>query len=309
MDSRGGHSRGRLEGMVAFITGGARGQGRAIAAKFASEGADIIICDVGEQIEMLAYPLATADDMAATVDLVHSHRREIVAQVADVRSQDELDRVVDAGLSAFGKIDIVVANAGILDCKPFWEIPESEWQEVVDINLSGVWRTAKAVAPHMIARRSGCMIFTSSVNGVEGGADYLHYVSSKHGVIGLMRGAALELAPHNIRVHAVLPGPIDTVLNDNPPTRDRIAGRPGATREEYLAAVRNWHALRGRSALPPETIADAMVWLASDEAKHATGMEMVIDAGHMLLPGMNPNPIEDDDVMLPTGGTAVPGVA
>jgi SDR family mycofactocin-dependent oxidoreductase len=285
----------RLVGKTAFITGGARGQGRAIAEKFAGEGADIIVCDLDHQIETVQYPLATAEDMATTVDAVKRHGRRIVAETADVRYQADIDRVVAAGLAAFGKIDIIVANAGLLDNKPFWEITEAEWSDVVETCLGGVWRTLKAVARHMIENRSGSVILTSSTNGQEGGPNTMHYVAAKHGVIGIMKCAAIELGPHNIRVNALLPGPVDTIINDNPGTRDRIAGKSGATREEYLAAVRNWHLLRGRSALSPQAVADGAIWLASDESRHVTGLEMVIDAGHRVLPGVNFNPIVDDD--------------
>lgn len=287
----------RLRGKVAFITGGARGQGRAIAVKFASEGADIVLCDVDSDVDTIEYPLATAEDMATTVELVRQQGRDVVAQVADVRDQAQIDRVVAAGLERFGRIDVVVANAGIVEYTPFWEMREDAFRDVVDVNLLGVWRTAKAVAPHMIERRDGCMVFTSSVNGQEGGWPYMSYVSSKHGVIGLMRAAALELGEHNVRCHAVLPGPIDTIMNDNQNCRNRFAGKQGATREDFLESTARWHLLRGRRALPPETIADGMIWLVSDEARHATGIELVIDAGHRLLPGVNPAPVADPSMM------------
>lgn len=288
---------GRLNGKVAFITGGARGQGRAIAHKFASEGANIVTCDIDSNLDTISYPLATRDDMDVTIGMVGATGREIVAEIADVRSQEQLDRVVERGIEAFGQIDIVVANAGIVDYRPFWEISEPQWRDVVDVCMTGAWRTAKACAPLMIERGQGVMVFTSSCNGVEGGWNYMSYIAAKHGVMGIMRSAALELAPHNVRVHAVLPGPIDTAMNDNEGGRDRIVGRDGATRAQYLAAVRSWHALRGRTALPAHVVADAMIWLVSDEARHATGVELVIDAGHMLLPGMNPSPIDDGDLI------------
>jgi SDR family mycofactocin-dependent oxidoreductase len=286
---------GRLAGKTAFITGGARGQGRAIAEKFAREGADIIVCDIGGPIEHVKYPLATAGDLAETADTVEKLGQRVIAQIADVRDQSQLDEVVAAGLKEFGKIDIAVANAGLLDNKPFWDITEGEWSVVVETCLGGVWRTAKAVAPHMIERRSGSIILTSSTNGQEGDPNTMHYVASKHGVLGIMKSAALALGPYNIRVNSILPGPVDTIINDNPGTRDRIAGKTGATREEYLTAVRNWHVLRGRSALSPDAVADGVIWLASDESRHVTGLEMLIDAGHRLLPGVNFNPIVDDE--------------
>jgi SDR family mycofactocin-dependent oxidoreductase len=281
----------RLEGKVAFITGGARGQGREIATKFASEGADIILCDMCADLPTVAYPLGTKEDLNETVRLVEAEGRKCVSAIADVRDQAALDAVVDLGIESFGHIDIAIANAGIVDFAPIWEITEQEWADQIDINLSGVWRTIKAVAPHMISRLSGSMVLTSSNNGAEGGVNYAHYIAAKHGVIGLMRSAALELGPHNIRVNAVLPGPCDTIMNNNPVGWARIAGKDGATREEYLDSVRNWQLLRGRTAMHPKAIANAMIWLVSDEASEVTGIELPVDTGHLALPGMNPAPI------------------
>jgi len=296
----------RLDGKVAFITGGARGQGRAIAVKFASEGADIVTCDICHDIDSLGYSLATKDDLDKTVELVEEQDQRCLAVVADVRDQAAVDRVVREGIAQFKKIDILIANAGIVDYKPFWEITDKEWADEIDVNLTGAWHSAKAVAPHMMEKQSGCIVFTSSVNGIEGGWNYAGYIAAKHGVLGLMKSAGLELGPYGIRVNAVLPGPIDTAINDNPPGRDRIVGHKGATREEYLASIRYWHALRGRTALPASAIADGMIWLVSDEAQHVTGLELVIDAGHNILPGTNPRPVVEEERVqeLKTSGVA-----
>jgi SDR family mycofactocin-dependent oxidoreductase len=283
----------RLDGKVALISGGARGQGREIAVKFASEGADVIIFDLCHDLDTVAYPLGTKDDLAETAQLVEAQGRRCVSAVADVRDQAEIDAVVRDGIETFGHIDIAICNAGIVDFAPLWEITEEQWSDQVDINLSGVWRTAKAVAPHMMERLTGAMVFTSSNNGVEAGQNYAHYIAAKHGVIGLMRSAALELGPYNIRVNAVLPGPCDTIMNNNPVGWARIGGRPDATRDDYLASVRNWQLLRNRTALHPSAIANAMIWLVSDEASEVTGVELPVDAGHLVLPGMNPSPIVD----------------
>jgi SDR family mycofactocin-dependent oxidoreductase len=283
----------RLAGKTALITGGARGQGRAIAQKFASEGADIAVCDIAAPIASLHYELATEDDLYETAALVEAEGRTCVAEVADVRDQAALDRLVRRTIDELGKIDILVAQAAIVNHAQLWEISEEEWRDVVDVTLTGAWHSLKAVAPHMIERGSGSVVFTSSLNGIEGGANYAHYIAAKHGVCGLMKSAALELGPHNVRVNAVLPGPVDTPVIDNPSGHDRIAGKEGATREEYLASIRHWYLLRGRTALPARAIADAMIWLVSDEAKHVAGIELVIDAGHNVLPGLNPAPIED----------------
>ena len=283
----------RLEGQVALITGGARGQGRAIAVKFASEGANIVTCDICHDIDTIAYSLSTQEDLEQTVQLVESFDQRCHAVVADVRDQAALDRAVEEGIAQFGKIDILIANAGVVDFKSFWELTDKEWADHLDINLTGAWHSAKAVAPHMKDRMSGCIVFTSSVNGVEPGINYAHYTSAKHGVLGLMKCVALELAPYGIRANAVLPSVIDTKMNNNPAGRDRVVGHPGATWDEYLASVRHWHALRDRSALPPEAVADAMIWLVSTEAQHVTGLELRVDAGHLILPGYNTQPAGD----------------
>ncbi|MDX6725210.1 MAG: hypothetical protein QOK49_15 [Baekduia sp.] len=287
----------RLEGKVAFITGGARGQGRAIARRFAREGADVVICDIARDVETIPYGMGTEDDLATTAELVRSEGRECHAEVADVRDQAALDRVVENGIAKFGHIDIAIANAGVYAAKPFWEITDAEWNDQIEINLSGAWRTTKAVAPHMMERLTGAIVYSASINAVEGAWNFMHYTAAKHGVLGVMRSAALELGGHNIRVNAVLPGPVDSPMHAHQPGRDIIAGHPNATREECLTAVLGWHALRGRTMLPPDAVADGMLWLCSDEAKHVTGLEMKIDAGHGLLPGVNFNPVQDESIM------------
>jgi SDR family mycofactocin-dependent oxidoreductase len=278
---------------VAFITGGARGQGRAIARKFASEGADIVLADICADIATIGYSLGTQDDLRETQRSVEALDRRCLAEIADVRDQAALDGVVARAIETFGKIDIAIAQAGIADYKPFWLISDEEWQDQIDVNLTGAWHTLKAVAPHMIERGSGSIVLTSSVNGIEGGWNYSHYIAAKHGVLGLMKSAALELGSYDIRVNAVLPGPVDTKINDYPRGRDRIVGHEGATRAEYLNSVKYWHALKGRTALPATAIADGMVWLVSDEASNVTGIELIIDAGHNVLPGVNPRPYLD----------------
>lgn len=285
---------GRLNGKVALITGGARGQGRAVAEKYAREGADIMLVDSCTSLDHLAYPLATKDDLAESVKAVESTGRRCLSAVADVRDQAALDAAAAETLNAYGRINILVANAGIVDFKPFWEITEEEWQDELEVNCTGAWRAAKAVAAPMMEAKSGVMLFSSSMNGVEGGANFMHYIAAKHGVLGIMKAAALELAPHGIRSNAIVQGPVDTVMNNNQKGYDRVAGRPGGTREEYIRGVRNWVALRNGTVLPVEAIADGMLWLASDEAAHVTGHQLVIDAGHLVLPGFNLSPVWDE---------------
>ena len=284
----------RLLGKVAWISGGARGQGRAIAVKFASEGADIVVSDVCAQLENVPYPMSDDSDMLETKRLVEASGRRCLTKVADVRSQAALDDVVAAALDQFGQIDVVCANHGIASWHPVWEITDEEWEMQLAVNLTGVWHVVKAAIPHMIERRSGSLILTSSTNGRIAYPNMAHYTAAKHGVLGLMKSVALELGPHNVRANALLTGPIHTPMADNPATLKGLFGRDDATTADYVNATRHFFALRGRAALPPSAVADALLWLASDEAANVSGLELVLDAGHSILPPYNPNPIVDE---------------
>jgi SDR family mycofactocin-dependent oxidoreductase len=286
-------SGGRLQDKVAWITGGARGQGRAIAAKFASEGADIVVSDVCAQLDSVSYPMSSDADLIETQRLVEERGRRCVAVVADVRDQAALDGVVAEGIHELGQIDILCANHGIASWNRVWEISDKEWDTQLAVNLTGVWHAAKSVVPHMIDRQSGCIILTSSTNGRIAYPNMAHYTAAKHGVLGLMKSLALELGPYNIRANALLTGPIHTPMADNPATLAGLFGRADATTADYVEATRHYFALRGRAALPPSAVGDALIWLASEEAQHVSGLELVLDAGHSILPPFNQNPIVD----------------
>ena len=223
---------GLLEGRVALITGAARGQGRAHAVRLASEGAAIVATDICAELSGVPYELGSMSDLTQTVRSVEAVGGRAVAVQVDVRSQEQLDAAVAAGIERFGAIDICVANAGVISLSPFWEMSEETWALINDIDLAGVWRTAKAVAPHMIERRSGNIVMTASINALEPGIDFAHYTAAKHGVIGLMRSVALELAPYSIRCNAVCPGAVDSKMTDNQFFLDKIAGHPGGTRAD-----------------------------------------------------------------------------
>ncbi|RBY83667.1 SDR family mycofactocin-dependent oxidoreductase [Geodermatophilus sp. TF02-6] len=282
----------RLEGKVALVTGAARGQGRAHAVTLAREGAEIVAVDLDRQIDTVPYDTAREQDLQQTVAEVEALDRRIVARTADVRSSEQLAAVVEEGLATFGHIDALVANAGVFSQAPLWEMDEQTWDDVVDVNLKGAWRTMKAVVPHMIERRTGSIVLTSSVNGFRGNPGAAHYAASKHGVLGLMRSAALELGPHRVRVNAVCPGLIDTPMTNWPGLYDRMAGHPGGDRADFERAALHYGILGGVGALPPEVIADAAAWLASDGAWAVTGQAIVVDAGHLELPGFNPAPLQ-----------------
>ncbi|MCU1571141.1 MAG: Short-chain dehydrogenase/reductase [Naasia sp.] len=268
-----------------------------MAKRFAAEGADVVISDVAHDVETIPYGMGSEKDLHETAALVRALGRRCVAEVADVRNEEDMARVVRNAIAELGHIDIVVANAGVYAAKSFWDISQAEWDEMIAINLTGAWQTTKAVAPHMMERLTGVVIYSASINAVEGATNFLHYAAAKHGVLGIMRSAALELAPFNIRVNAVLPGPVDSPMHNNQVSRGIIGGRPDASREDVLSAVLGWNALRGRTMLPPDAIANAVVWLASDQAEHITGLELKVDAGHGLLPGMNMSPINDESIM------------
>src|SRR6266404_8188473 len=208
---------GRVEGKVAFITGAARGQGRSHAITLAREGADIIAVDIAAQIASVPYPMATPEDLAETVKEVEAAGRRIVATKVDVRDYDALKKALDDGVAQLGRLDIVSANAGIFSLGRADELPEQTWQDMIDTNLTGVWHAAKAAIPHIRAGgRGGSIILTSSTAGLKGYENMAHYVSAKHGVVGLMRTLALELAPDMIRVNSVHPTSVDTEMIMNP---------------------------------------------------------------------------------------------
>lgn len=270
----------KLDGKVAFITGAARGQGRSHALRLAEEGAEIIACDICEQVGSVQYPLATEDDLNETVRQVEDLDRRIVARKADVRDGAQLKAVVEEGISEFGHIDIVCANAGIATYGPSWELTEEQWDDMIDTNLTGAWETCKAVIPHMIERgEGGSIIITSSTAGIMGLGNLAHYVSAKHGLVGLMKVLANELAPHRIRVNSVHPTAVNTDMVHNEPSYQLF--RPdleNPTREDAAEAFQTLNSI----PIPwveARDISNAVLWLASDESRYVTGMQLKVDAG------------------------------
>ncbi|MEU7810930.1 mycofactocin-coupled SDR family oxidoreductase [Pseudonocardia sp. NPDC049154] len=282
---------GRLDGKVALITGAARGQGRSHALAMAREGAEIVALDICEQIDSVQYGLATEDDLKETVSQVEALDRRVLARKVDARDQAGLDAAVAEALSEFGHIDVVAINHGIWTRGPLWDLPEQSWQDTIDMNLTAVWKTLKAVAPHLRERRGGSVIITSSVNGVEGQAGSAHYTAAKHGALGLMKAAAMEFAPYRVRVNAIMPGFVDTSMTNWQGAWDMTSGHEGGTREEHEVAARHWHVFGG--LMQPSDISGAVVFLASDESSRITGIEMPVDSGHLVLSTFNPAPPPD----------------
>jgi SDR family mycofactocin-dependent oxidoreductase len=275
---------------VAFITGGARGQGRAHALKLAAHGADVAVVDIGRQIDSVPYPLGTDEQLAETVALVEARDRRALGITCDVRSQDAVDAAVAQTITELGQIDFLIVNHGIWSGGALHEIDDEAWQDMLDVDLTGVWRCLKAVVPHMIERQFGAIVLTASVNGVEGNVGYAHYVAAKHGVVGLMRSAALEYARYDIRCNAVLPGFIDSGMTDWQGLRDATAYE-GADKAAVHRQAHYWHALKGRGLLPPESVSGAVYYLVSPDSSDVTGHMIPVEGGHLALPGGNGDPV------------------
>jgi (+)-trans-carveol dehydrogenase len=274
---------GRVAGKVAFITGAARGQGRSHALRLAAEGADIIAVDLCGQLSSVEYPLATAEDLERTAQAVEDLDRRVVAVQADVRDLASLERALSLGVAELGRLDIVAANAGILSSGSLAELGELAGREMIDVNLSGVWRTCKAAIPYLIeGGRGGSIVLTSSVAGLKSYPNLAHYVAAKHGVTGLARALAVELAPHRIRVNSVHPTQVDTDMIQNDvmyrlfrPDLDS----PG--RADFAEAS------RATGLLPVDwveaaDVSSALLFLASDDARYITGIALPVDAGALL---------------------------
>jgi NAD(P)-dependent dehydrogenase (short-subunit alcohol dehydrogenase family) len=249
---------GRVDGKVAFITGAARGQGRSHALALASEGADIIAVDLCQEIDWTSYPGSSSSDLDETVRLVEGLGRRIVAAQADVRDRDALERAVSHGVEELGRLDIVVANAGI------------------DINLTGTWHTVMASANHLIASGGGSIILVSSAGGLKAMPFMIPYTASKFGVTGLAKAFAAELADHNIRVNSLHPGGVDTVMA-------RGESDAGELIESHPRLAGSFSTILPVTLIPPEAISNAVVFLASDDSLYITASAMIVDAGTTAL--------------------------
>jgi SDR family mycofactocin-dependent oxidoreductase len=265
---------GKLEGKVAFITGAARGQGRSHAIRLAQEGADIIAVDICAQIDTVPYPMSTPADLAGTVREVEALDRRILARHADVRDEAGLKTAFDAGVAELGPVDIVLANAGIAVLS-LHETGDA-WQDVISVNLTGVFNTVETAIPSMIERgQGGAIVLTSSTAGLIGiggpTRGGMGYVAAKHGVVGLMRSYANALAPHGIRVNSVHPTGVNTMMVLNEAATEFLAQDP------VLSSAR-------ANALPvdriePIDVSNAIAWLVSDDARYVTGITLPVDAG------------------------------
>jgi SDR family mycofactocin-dependent oxidoreductase len=272
---------GRFEGRVAVITGGARGQGRSHAVALAREGADIATCDVAAQIPTVAYPLATADDLEETQRLVEKEGRRCVTAQLDVRDYSALERFVNDAVAELGRLDFAIANAGISSAGVGIDVMTTEqWGDMIGTDLTGVFHTVRAAAPHMKQRGFGRIVATSSMLGRQGCGYMAHYCAAKWGVIGLVKSAAIELAPFGITVNAVAPGNINTPMVVNDAMVETLAGsNPDATFDDVLPVLGALHVLP-TPLLEPAAVTNAVLFLLSDEGSPMTGAVLDVSAGN-----------------------------
>ncbi len=266
---------GRVAGKVAFITGAGRGQGRSHAIRLAEEGADIIAVDILTDYATVPYGMSTQADLAQTVKDVEALDRRIIATQADVRDARALKKAVDDGAAQLGRLDIVVANAGICTVQSWDQVTPQVWQDTLDTNLTGVWNTMVAAAPHLIANGGGSIICTSSTAGIKGLPYLAPYVAAKHGVVGIARTMANELARHSIRVNTVHPTGVNTPMGTGLGGLESLLGKDPNLGPIFM------------NTLPVETtqprdISNAVLFLASDEARYVTGLEFTVDAGNTI---------------------------
>jgi len=266
---------GRVAGKVALVTGAARGQGRSHAVSLAEEGADVIAVDVCADNPIAEYPLATADDLEQTVKAVEALDQRIVAVQADVRDAEALTAAVAQGVARLGRLDVVVANAGICVLKTWDEVTPAIWQQILDVNLTGVWNTMTATVPHLIAAGGGSIICTGSTTALKGVPFFAPYVAAKHGVVGLAEMMANELGQHSIRVNTVHPTGVRTTLTDGLADLDRLIAANPSVGGIFL----NTMPVR---FVAPRDVSNAVVYLASDESRYVTGLSLTVDAGNTI---------------------------
>lgn len=273
----------RFQDQTVFVTGAARGMGRSHALAFAREGARLVVCDACQQYDTVPYPLARPQELASLVHEIEQIGVPIIAEQVDVTNLAAMRVLIERSQHELGPIDIVVANAGLYSFAPSWELSEEQWDRTVNVCLKGVWITCKVCIPQMIARQRGKIICIASTAAQKGMANLAHYVAAKHGVLGLMKTLAIELAPYHINVNAICPTSVDTTMCRNQALYDLFAGGPGpeATYEHMLELMNQLNLFTEDALLPPAAVSSAVLWLASDEARYLTGCALPVDAGYL----------------------------
>jgi SDR family mycofactocin-dependent oxidoreductase len=277
-------SNGTLEGRVAFVTGAARGQGRAHAVRLASEGADIIAIDIcGPVSDTVTYPAATSEELADTVRAIESTGRKVLARELDIRDLAAQQQVVADGIEQFGRLDIVVANAGILSWGRMFEMSEEQWDSVIDVNLNGTWRTVRAAVPAMIeAGNGGSIIIVSSSAGTKATPGNGHYSASKHGLVAITNALAIEVGEFGIRVNSIHPYSIDTPMVEPDAMMEIFSKYPAFLHSFKPMPYQpvNHDGKRGlKEFMTPEEVTDVVLWLASDGSATISGSQIAVDRG------------------------------
>ena len=266
---------GRVAGKVVLVTGAARGQGRSHALTLAREGADVIAVDICRDYDTVSYAMASEADLSQTVKAVEALDRRIIATVADVRDAAALKAAVDEGVAQLGHLDIVSANAGICTVQTWDDVSTATWQDTLDTNLTGVWNTMVVSVPHLIAAGGGSIICTSSTAGIKGLPYLAPYVAAKHGVVGIAKTMANELSAHKIRVNTVHPTGVDTPMGTGLGGLEALIGRDPNLGPIFMNTL-------PVETVDPRDISNAVLFLASDEARYVTGLEFTIDAGNTI---------------------------
>jgi SDR family mycofactocin-dependent oxidoreductase len=266
---------GTLSGRVAFVTGAARGQGRSHAVRLAAEGADIIAADICEPVsDSITYPPAAPEDLAETVRAVEELGRKVLARQVDTRDDAALRQLVADGVEQFGRLDILVANAGVLSWGRLWELSDEQWNAVIDVNLSGTWRTLRAVLPVMIeAGNGGSIVVVSSTAGLKATPGNSHYSAAKHGLVGLTNSLALEVGEYGIRVNSIHPYSVDTPMVESEAMERLFSAYPS-----YLHSFAPMP-LQPKGFMTSEEVSDVVAWLAGDGSGTMSGVQIPVDKG------------------------------
>jgi SDR family mycofactocin-dependent oxidoreductase len=271
---------GRLDGKVAIVTGAGRGQGRAHAVALAREGADVVACGIEKDLPALKFTLWRPGDLDETVRLVKAEGRSAISVPADVGSYEDMEEVVNQAISAFGRVDIMVANAGIVAYNAVQDMTKAEWDVAIHVLLTGVFNSLRVVAPYFVEQQSGRFIATSSAVGKMGTAHNANYNAAKWGVIGFVKSAAIDLGRFNVTVNAICPGYVGTELLNNDLTPPLFfPDHPAPTMDMVDEWIRAHHHILPVGRLDPSEISRAVVFLASDDARYITGSTIDVSAG------------------------------
>ncbi len=259
---------------VALVTGAGRGQGRAQAVALAGLGLDVAACDLGHDLPTIPYPLASPEDLEETGRLVRELGRRCLVGLADAADLAAMRALAARAEAELGPVEVVVANAGVISFGRSWELEEAEWDEVIRADLRGAWVTCRATLPAMVSRRRGSVVLVGSAASLRGYPGIAHYAAAKHGLLGLMRTLALELAPFGLRVNCVLPGGVRTPMGTSAAMRGWLDAHPDAARALTAPLPVD--------LVEPDEVAAAVAWLASESARHVTGVALPVDAGVQL---------------------------